>query len=235
MIEAKVILITGTSKGIGLKLCEHFLNLGQFVVGCSRSASPLSHSSYQHFNLDVASEPSIKELFLAVRKRYGRLDVLINNAGTASMNHLLLTPESTFDKLINTNLKGSFLFSREAAKLMQKNRYGRIINFSSVAVPLDLEGEAIYAASKNAVEQLTRIMAKEIGSLGITVNCIGPTPVETDLIRAVPKTKIDDLLLKQSIKRMGTIEDIINVIDFFVSDRSNFITGQTIYLGGVFK
>ena len=96
-----------------------------------------------------------------------------------------------------------------------------------------LDGESVYASSKAAVGTLTEILAKELGSFGITVNAIGPTPIDTDLIRAVPKEKINDLLLKQSIQRMGTVDDVINVIDFFLSDRSSFITGQKIYLGGV--
>ena len=118
---------------------------------------------------------------------------------------------------------------------MQKNKFGRIINFSTVAVPLNLEGEAIYASSKCAVEQFTKIFSKEVSSMGVTVNLIGPTPIQTDLIKAVPKVKIDDLLEQQAIKRLGEFEDVINVIDFYIKKESNFITGQTIYLGGVFK
>lgn len=233
--EKLVILITGSRKGIGRQLCEYFLNLGHHIIGCSRSESDLKHPEYQHYCIDVADEILVKSVFSKIRKDFGKLDVLINNAGVASMNHLLLTPGSTVDNLFQTNFKGTFLFSREASKLMQKNKFGRIVNFSTVAVALDLEGEAIYAASKNAVEQLTRIMAKEVGGMGITVNCIGPTPIDTDLIRAVPKNKIDELISQQAIRRLGTFDDVINVIDFFINDRSNFISGQIIYLGGIFK
>ncbi|BDQ13355.1 SDR family NAD(P)-dependent oxidoreductase [Sediminibacterium sp. TEGAF015] len=235
MIEQLVILITGSRKGIGRELSEYFLSLGHQVIGCSRSENDLEHINYKHYCLDVADEGAVKNIFSAIRKNFGKLDVLINNAGVASMNHLLLTPGSTVDKLFQTNFKGTFLFSREAAKLMQKNRFGRIVNFSTVAVALDLEGEAIYAASKNAVEQLTRVMAKEFGGLGITVNCVGPTPIDTDLIKAVPKNKIEELIAHQAVRRMGTFGDVINVIDFFISPKSDFISGQTIYLGGVFK
>lgn len=235
MAESLVILITGSSKGIGRKLCEHFLDLGHYVVGCSRSESNLQHESYTHYTVDVSNEKEVKSLFSELRKKYNKLDVLINNAGVASMNHLLLTPGSTVDKLFSTNFKGTFLFSREACKIMQKNKFGRIVNFTTVAVALDLEGEAIYAASKNAIEQLSRVMAKEVASYGITINNIGPTPIDTDLIKAVPKNKIEELINLQSIKRMGHFNDIINVIDFFIRKESDFISGQTIYLGGVFK
>lgn len=235
MTDKLVVLITGSRKGIGRQLSEYFLTLGHQVIGCSRSENDLEHINYTHYCLDVADEGAVKNVFSAIRKNFGKLDVLINNAGIASMNHLLLTPGSTVDKLFQTNFKGTFLFSREAAKLMQKNRFGRIVNFSTVAVALDLEGEAIYAASKNAVEQLTRVMAKEVGGLGITVNCIGPTPIDTDLIRAVPKNKIEELIAHQAVRRMGTFGDVINVVDFFINPKSDFISGQTIYLGGVFK
>jgi 3-oxoacyl-[acyl-carrier protein] reductase len=174
-------------------------------------------------------------MFSDIRKKFGKLDVLINNAGMASLNHSLLTPVSTVKKLFDTNFLGTFIVSRQAVKLMQKNKFGRIINFSTVAVPLNLEGEAIYASSKAAIEQFTKIFSKEVSSMGVTVNLIGPTPIQTDLIKAVPKEKIDELLNQQAINRLGEFEDVINVIDFYIKRESNFITGQTIYLGGVFK
>ncbi|MDI6046665.1 SDR family NAD(P)-dependent oxidoreductase [Flavobacterium yafengii] len=234
-VEKLIILITGTRKGIGNQLAKYYLDKEHMVVGCSRSQSDLEHENYSHYCLDVSNEEQVNNLFMNIRKTYGRLDVLINNAGMASMNHTILTPLSTVNKLFDTNFVGTFLFSRQAIKLMQKYKFGRIINFSTVAVPLNLEGEAIYAASKVAIEQFTKILSKEVGSMGITVNTIGPTPVETDLIKAVPKNKIDELLGQQAIKRLGTFEDIINVVDFYINSKSNFISGQTIYLGGVFK
>lgn len=236
MDESKhIILITGSRKGIGNQLAKYYLENGHVVVGCSRSQSDLEHSNYSHYCLDVSNEQQVTDLFVTIRKKFGRLDVLINNAGMASLNHTLLTPLSTVTKLFNTNFLGTFLFSRQAVKLMQKNKFGRIVNFSTVAVPLNLEGEAIYASSKSAIEQFTKIFSKEVASMGITVNTIGPTPTETDLIKAVPKNKIDELLTQQAIKRLGNFDDIINVIDFYINKNSNYITGQTIYLGGVFK
>jgi 3-oxoacyl-[acyl-carrier protein] reductase len=136
-------------------------------------------------------------------------------------------------KLLDTNVVGTFLFCREAAKLMKKNRYGRIVNFTTVAVPLKLEGEAAYVASKAAVESLTQVLAGEFADLGITVNAIGPTPVDTDLIRAVPEKKIADLVSRQAIPRQGTYADVANVVDFYLKPESDFVTGQTLYLGGI--
>jgi 3-oxoacyl-[acyl-carrier protein] reductase len=123
--------------------------------------------------------------------------------------------------------------SRESAKLMMKQKYGRIINFSSVAVPMNIEGEAIYASSKAAIETFSKVFAREVASYGITVNVIGPSPILTDLIAKVPEQKIQDLVNKMPLKRLGEFRDVENVIDFFASEASSYITGQVIYLGGV--
>lgn len=232
-MDKPVTLITGTRKGIGLYLAEVFLERGHIVVGCSRSPSKFRHENYHHFLADVANEDEIKPIMQFIRKEFGRLDNLLNNAGIAAMNHSLLTPVSVLDDIFNTNVKGTFIFSREAARLMQRRKYGRIVNFTTVATPLMLEGEAVYAASKAAILCLTQVMARELASYGITVNSVGPTPVETDLIKNVPKQKLDALLARQAISRFGTMEDILNAIDFFVRPESDFITSQNLYLGGV--
>ena len=226
-------LITGARKGIGKYLAEYYLGRGFRVVGCSRRAPESSPPGYRHFCLDIADESAVKEMIRAISQDYGGLKVLINNAGIAAMNAALLTPLSTLTKLLSTNFTGTFLLCREAAKLMQQQNYGRIVNFTTVAVPLKLEGEAIYAATKAAVEMLTRILARELATFGITVNAIGPTPVQTDMIRALSPEKLQDLISRQAIRRFGQFRDISNVIDFFISKDSDFITGQVIYLGGL--
>ncbi len=228
-----ITLVTGTRKGLGRVIAEHYLAEGHFVIGCSRGACDLESSRYHHFEADVADESAVKPIFSYIRKVHGRLDNLVNNAGIASMNHALLTPMETLDNIFSTNVKGTFLFCREAARLMQKNHYGRIVNMTTVATPLRLEGEAIYAASKAAVLNLTEVLAREFADLGITVNSVGPTPVKTDLIRSVPKEKLDALLARQAIHRFGEPSDVINVIDFFLKRESSFVTAQNIYLGGV--
>jgi 3-oxoacyl-[acyl-carrier protein] reductase len=148
------------------------------------------------------------------------------------MNHFLLTPTETAMRIYQTNVIGSFLFCREGAKLMKKRHFGRIVNFSSVATPLRLPGEAVYASSKAAVVSLSEILARELGPFGITVNTVGPTPVQTDLIGAMPEDKVQGVIERQAIRRPGTLADIANVIDFFIRPESGFVTGQVIYLGG---
>ena len=232
-MDKRVALVTGTRKGIGRYLAEHFLRQGMVVEGCSRTAPEWAADGYTHHLLDVADEAAVKAMLASIHKRHGRLDILINNAGVASLNHSLLTPLSTVEKLMATNFTGTFLLCREAAKLMRKHKFGRIVNFSTVAVPLRLEGEAIYAASKSAVTTFTQVLARELAEFGITCNVVAPTPIDTDLIRGVPKDKLDLILRQQPIKRLGRFEDVANVIDFFIRPESDFITGQVLTLGGL--
>jgi 3-oxoacyl-[acyl-carrier protein] reductase len=230
---SRVIVVTGNRKGLGLQLTQHFLSLGDIVIGCSRSNSKLEHTNYRHFELNVSDEKSVIKMVRSIRKEFGRVDVLLNNAGIASMNHTLTTTYSTAKSVFDTNFMGTFLFTREISKIMLKNKSGRIVNYSTVATPIRLEGEAVYAASKAAIENFTQVTAKELGLHGITVNAIGPTPVPTDLIRNVPEDKINLLLEHQAVKRLGAFEDVLNVIEFFISPKSGFVTGQIVYLGGV--
>lgn len=232
-MASPVTVITGTRKGIGKALAQHYLKLGHVVYGCSRSPIDWGGEGYVHVEADVAQESDVKALFRRVRKERGQVDNVINNAGIAAMNHALLTPSSTFETVMSTNALGTFLVAREGAKLMRSKSYGRIVNFSTVAVPLNLEGETAYAASKAAVESMTRTLARELAPFSVTVNAVGPTPIATDLIRGVPSDKIDALVRRQAISRLGTVEDVINLVDFFVRPESSFITGQTVYLGGV--
>ena len=232
MEDSKVMLITGTRKGIGRFLAEYYAGKDFLVEGCSRKELKWEHPNYHHHITDVTDESGIKDMFSSIRKRHGRLDIVINNAGIASMNHILLMPEATASRIVDTNLMGTFLMCRESAKLMKKHGSGRIVNFSTIAVPMNLDGEAIYAASKSAVVTFTKVIARELAQFGITCNAVGPTPIQTDLIRSVPEEKINRIVNNLAIKRLGQFEDVANVIDFFIRPGSEYITGQVLYLGG---
>lgn len=227
------ILITGTSRGLGLAIAEHLLDKGDLVFGCSRSESQLIHQNYHHFPLDVTNEQAVDDFFYDLRKKYKVIDGLINNAGIARMNAFALTPVRSVKDIFEINVTAAFHFCQKSVGLLRKAEHARIINMSTVAVPMLLEGEAAYAASKSAVETLTKIMAKELGVFGITCNAIGPSPIQTDLIKGVSRDKIDQLVKQQSIKRMANADDINNVVEFFLDPASDMITGQIIYLGGL--
>lgn len=229
----QVVLITGTSRGVGRHLASHFSQKGDQVIGCSRQKVEWDLPRYEHFALDVMDEAAVRQMVQAIGKKHGRLDLLVNNAGTASMNHFLLMPTETARRVLEVNMLGVFILCREAARLMQKSKYGRIINIGSAAVQLKIEGEALYAASKSAVVSFTEIAARELAPFGITCNVLSLSPVGTDLIRGVSEEKIHKILDRLAIKRLATFEDIANAVDFFASAASSFVTGQTLSLGGV--
>lgn len=227
------ILITGASRGLGRSLAEHLLEQGHTVVGCARSAAAVEHSGYTHVQADVSDEDAVRRLMTEIRQRHGGLDAVINNAGVGRMLPFALTPSETARRILDVNFMGTFLVTRAAIRLLKKAAAGRIVNFTSVAVPLRLEGETVYAAAKSAVETLTRTLAKELGPLGITCNAVGPTPIRTDLIRNVPEEKLQALIDRQSIRTWAEPADVTNVVDFFLRPESRLITGQVVYLGGL--
>lgn len=226
-------LITGTRKGIGKYLAETYAKRGFLVEGCSRGDASFEAEGYHHTSLDVADEKSVKAWISAIARRHGRIDCVLNNAAIASMNHVLLTPAATADRMLSVNVTGTMLVCRDAAKVMMRRRYGRIVNFTTIVDPIGLAGEAIYAASKAAVVTFTRILAHELGGWGITCNSFGATPIMTDMIKGVPQDKIDAVVNGLAIKRLGTVEDCVNVCDFFINPLSDNITAQVVYLGGV--
>jgi 3-oxoacyl-[acyl-carrier protein] reductase len=227
------VVITGATRGIGLMLAQHYLERGDEVIGCGRTPSSLSHPNYTHRCVDVTLPDEVDEFFDELSGRVGRIDALINNAGIASMNALALTPQETARRIVDTNVLGPFWFTRASVRLMRGSGTARIVNFTSVAVPLCLEGEAIYAASKSAVETLTRIAARELAPFGITCNAVGPSPIQTGLVAGVPPQKMQALIAAQPIRRWAVAEDVTNIVDFFLKPESSMVTGQVIYLGGV--
>lgn len=233
MSDQQVVIVTGSRKGIGRALAETYAKRGFIVEGCSRGDAGWEAQNYTHHNLDVADEKAVRAMISSVVKRHGRIDVVLNNAAIATMNHVLLTPAATANRMFEVNVTGTMLFCRDAAKVMMKRRYGRIVNFTTIVAPIALAGEAIYAASKSAVVTLTRILAFELGQWGITCNSFGATPILTDMIKGVPKDKVDAVVNNLAIKRHGTYDDCINVCDFFMSKSSDNITGQVLYLGGI--
>jgi len=233
MTDREIVLISGASRGIGRFLAEHFTKKGALVEGCSRNAIDWELENYTHHIVDITSEKSVKTMLSSIQNRHNQIDIVINNAGIESMNHTLLTPFDSAKKIMTTNFLSTFLLSRECVKIMSRKKYGRIVNIGSVSVPMRIEGEAVYAASKSAIETFTKILAYEIAEYGITCNVVGASPIDTDMISGLGPEKIQRLVDRMAIKRKGCFEDVANVVDFFVKPESEFITGQVIYLGGV--
>ena len=161
---------------------------------------------YRHFQCDVTDEVAVKQMFSTISREIGRLDVAVNNAGVALMNHSLLTPVSAVDRVLAVNVRGTFLISREAAKVMQRRKFGRIVNIGSFGVPFRVEGEAVYVASKSAVVALSQVMARELAELGITVNVVGPTAIDTDIIRNVPRESSNTLPINLLSSASGPLQ-----------------------------
>jgi len=222
-------LITGTSQGLGLALAERLLADGWIVHGFARGAQTITHERFRTHAVDVTDESAVRAAVATIAES-GRIDLLINNAGAASMNALLLTPGAIAESLMRVNYLGTFHCLQAVGKVMVRQRAGRIVNVTTVAVPLSLEGEAAYVASKAAVEALTKVAAKELAASGIIVSAVGFGPIDTVLTRAVPKAalaKINDAIGRPQ----GTTMD--QAVDFFMSRLSapDLKSGSVEYFG----
>ncbi len=234
MSAKETILITGTRKGIGHDLAVHYANAGYTVIGCSRGESSIQLENYFHYVLDVTDEKAVKAMFSNVRKKYGKLDVLINNAAiNQTLAPAILVSLTAAQNTMNTNFIGPFLMSREAVKIMMKNSFGRVINIGSMAVKHEEKGEAIYTASKAAVIAFTRVLAKEVYEYGITCNVVSPSAIQTDLLENIDKDALQNVLKRNAIPGLGTTAELIHTLNWLMDKNSHKITGQNIYLGGV--
>lgn len=228
-----VALVTGSSKGLGWGIVKHFLQQGYKVVGCSRGPSSLQDERYEHTIVDVGDDHQVVKWIRSIDRAHGRIDVVVNNAGARVVSHSLITSTDIAESIFTTNFLGTFTVCRESAKVMIKRKFGRIINFSSIAVALNSEGTSVYTSSKWAIVGFTKVLAKELGAFGITCNVVEPSLVETDMTADLSKEAIEYLMRNLTIKRYATIDDVCNAISFFSSPTSSYITGQVIRLGFV--
>ena len=236
MYTDKIVLITGTSRGIGWEIVHHFLRNHAVVIGMSRGDSIIKHKNYHHFSVDLSQPEKIIEIFKEISKQFKKIDILINNAAVLTSQYSMIMPLKNAVDMVNVDLLAVFLVSREAAKWMRKNAYGRIINIGSMAASLEPAGDSLYAACKAGIQTLANVMAKEFSSFKITCNTLAITAFDSDMLRQHSPTaqeKIKEIIKNLPIPRMAEKEDIFHVIDFFASERSSYITAQTIYLGGI--
>lgn len=243
MLNDKIALITGASRGIGFIISKTFIENGAKVIGISRNEEELKNvkeelgENFITYKCDVAKEDEVIETVKTIKKDIGRVDILVNNAGITSDNFLIRMKEEQFMKVIDVNLKGTFLFSREVAKLMRKQKEGSIINISSV---VGIEGnmaQANYSASKAGIIGLTKSMAKELTLKGeqIRVNAIAPGFIKTSMTENLDEKVKNHVVENSCLKKMGEAEDVANLALFLASNLSSYITGEVIRVDGGLK
>jgi 3-oxoacyl-[acyl-carrier protein] reductase len=224
-----VILVTGGTSGIGEAIVEALRCEGESVMTVSRQTM----DSEDHFSCDVSDFNSVKTVAKKLKQRQINLKAVVNCAGIASMNLALTTPASIVERVIQTNLIGTIYVNQAFAPLLIRAGEGRIINFSTIAVSLALQGESIYVASKAGVEAFTRTFARELSSFNITVNCIAPGPIRTNLLKGISNHQIAEIVDRQIIRKEMSTLDICNTVKMLLSQESSAITGQVFHIGGV--
>ena len=236
---SKVVLVTGASRGIGLEAAKHFSKEGYKVIGTSRGDFNLGEligdDSAISVQLDLMSKQSIKNLFAELKSKDLLPSVLVNNAGITKDQLFLRMKDEDWDDVIETNLNGLFRVTKAFIKPMVKNKFGRVINISSVAGLMGNSGQVNYSSSKSAMVGFSRSLAKELGSRNITSNVIAPGFIETDMTTFLNDDEKIEVTKNIPMKRFGTVEDVAKCILFLASDEANYITGQTISVdGGLF-
>jgi 3-oxoacyl-[acyl-carrier protein] reductase len=233
MAEAPVAVVTGTSKGIGRALAERFLRNGYRVAGCSRGEGPALEGPYEHATVDLRHEEQIRKWVGDLANRHGRVDVLVNNAGVGPAALTLMTSRAQAEDALLTNALGPFFVSREVARIMVRRKRGRIINISSIAVAMHMPGAGAYVASKGALTEFSKVLARELAPFSITVNVVAPALVETEMLGSLAPEVVATYRQALAFKRLCTVEDVGAVIDFLASDAAAYLTGQVLYLGFV--
>ncbi|MDA9757827.1 3-oxoacyl-[acyl-carrier-protein] reductase [Pseudomonadota bacterium] len=236
---SKIVLVTGASRGIGLEAAKHFSKEGYKVIGSSRGDFNLGEligdESAISVQLDLMSKESIQNLFADLKSEDLLPSVLVNNAGITKDQLFLRMKDEDWDDVIETNLNGLFRVTKAFIKPMVKNKFGRVINISSVSGLMGNSGQVNYSSSKSAMVGFSRSLAKELGSRNITSNVVAPGFIETDMTTFLNDDEKVEVSKNIPMRRFGTVEDVAKCIVFLASDEANYITGQTISVdGGLF-
>lgn len=242
MLSGKVAIITGGSRGIGKAIALKLASLGANIVINYRKYNESVEETLKEikakdvealgFEVDSSDFNSVEKLVKDTLNHFGRIDILVNNAGITKDTLLMRMSEEDFDKVIDVNLKGTFNFVKHVTPIMLKQREGRIINISSVVGIVGNAGQLNYASSKAGVIGLTKSLAKEVGSRGITVNAIAPGFIKTDMTEVLSDKVKEHINSQIPLKRMGEPEDVANMVAFIASQQSSYITGQVINVDG---
>ena len=238
-LSGKIALVTGASRGIGAAIADTLAQAGATVVGTATGDSGaaaigerLAQWNGQGRALNAAEADGIENLIADIEKEFGKLDILVNNAGITRDNLLMRMKEEEWDEIMQVNLKSVFRASKAVLRGMMKQRSGRIINITSVVGAMGNAGQANYAAAKAGLMGFAKSMAREVGSRGITVNCIAPGFIDTDMTRALPEEVRKTFEAQTALGRFGDAQDIADAVLFLASDQAKYITGQTLHVNG---
>jgi 3-oxoacyl-[acyl-carrier protein] reductase len=240
-LEGEVALVTGASRGIGRAVLVHLARAGACVVGSATTQAGADAIAAQIAELggrgsgvllNVRQVEQVDSVIESVVKSHGKLSILVNNAGVTSDMLAMRMRDDQWDQVIDTNLTGAFRVSRSVIRGMMKARHGRIINISSVVGASGNAGQANYAAAKAGLEGMTRALARELGSRGITVNCVAPGFIDTDMTRALTANQTQAILDQIPLGRLGLAEEIAAVVAFLASPPAGYITGSTVHVNG---
>ena len=237
----KVALVTGASRGIGASIAVELAKNNMLVIGTATSDKgvgaieenfKLNKQNGIGLVLDVNDNKSIESLINHVEENYGSISILVNNAGITKDTLLMKMKDEDWDEVMNTNLKSVFKLSQSVIRKMMKNRYGRIINISSVVGHSGNAGQTNYTASKAGMSGFTKSLAQEVGSRGITVNCVAPGFIDTEMTRSLPEEYKNQLISKIPLGKLGSPNDIAHAVAFLASENASYITGETLHING---
>lgn len=235
----KCAIITGASRGIGKAIALKLSSDGYSLILNSRSWNDEKEKDFKEQNCsyilsegDVSSVEYAQELIALAKKNFNSLDLVVNNAGITKDNLIIKMSEDDFDSVVNTNLKGVFNILKESSKIMIKQRYGKIINISSIVGIRGNAGQVNYSATKGGVISMTKSLAKELSSRNVLVNAIAPGFIKTDMTKNLSEEYIENIKKQIPLNRLGDAEDIANIVSFLASEKANYITGQVISVDG---
>ena len=242
MLTGKVALVTGASRGIGCAIAKKLASMGALVIvnynGSKEAAETVAGEickeggSAVTYGCDVSDEAAATAMIAAITKDYGGIDILVNNAGITRDGLIMKMSEEDFDRVLDTNLKGAFHTIRHASRYFLKQKSGKIINISSVSGVMGNAGQANYSASKAGVIGLTKSVARELASRGITCNAVAPGFIETEMTEAIPEAAREAVKKQIPLQRTGQVSDVAGVAAFLASDLADYITGQVISVDG---
>jgi 3-oxoacyl-[acyl-carrier protein] reductase len=232
MLENRIALVTGASRGIGHAIAEQLAKDGAKVIGTSTSAEGAKKVPGVGMVLDVRDPTQTESVINEIQKQHGDIAILVNNAGITRDNLALRMKDAEFDEVIDTNLRAVFRLSRAVMRGMMKARWGRIINVTSVVGASGNAGQANYAAAKAAVVGMTKSLARELGSRNITANCVAPGFIDTDMTRALSDEQKKALLGQIPLGRLGAAQDVAAAVAYLASPAAGYVTGAVLHVNG---